>query len=226
MDKLLINNVFYYLFNVAFPTSTRQRIADAVVFKIMLVVVLKQAFPVNVEAVHFLNHVGFGQVADIVVDGRWGDILTLRLHEFRDAIGRDEFPCVVGEEARKVLQKSRVADFIAHDDILQQNGMVNVHLILAGIFRVKADFHQTRQSAKLDIFGQRIIIVSQVVKSQKFLITKRLDLDFLVAPTYERAQFITQHLGVAPRDDDFCVRLRAVTSHRALKLCNILNLIN
>ena len=57
-----------------------------------------------------------------------------------------------------------------------------IHLVLPCILFVESCLFQTRQSAKLDILCQRIIIVGQLMKLHEFLVAQCLDIDFLVTP--------------------------------------------
>ena len=53
-----------------------------------------------------------------------------------------------------------------------------------------------------------------------------MNVDFLVSAAYQRAQLVAQHAGVAARDDDVGVGFCAEASHRALKLFDVLHLVN
>ena len=70
----------------------------------------------------------------------------------------------------KVFQKSHIADIVPFDNIFQQDGAIDIHLVLPCILFVKSYLFQTRQSSKLNILCQRIITVGQIMKLHEFLV--------------------------------------------------------
>ena len=60
------------------------------------------------------------------------------------------------------------------------------------------------------------------MKLKKLPITQRLDINLLISAANERTQFVAQHMGIASRDDDVRICLRAVASHCAFKLLDVL----
>ena len=50
----------------------------------------------------------FTQIFDIVDDDRRGDVLVLGSHVFSDAVGGDDFSCVVGQKPHEVFEEGNI----------------------------------------------------------------------------------------------------------------------
>ena len=148
--KVIVDDIFYHLFNISLARTTNKSITNTIVFKIEFVVALKDFPSVDIIPIHFMNHVRFAQILSIIDNGSGGDVLTLRPHILCYAVGRNDFPCIVSKEMNKVLQKRHIADIIPLDNILQQYGAIDIHLVLPCILFVKSYLFQTRQSTKLN----------------------------------------------------------------------------
>src|SRR5574344_1202902 len=110
---MLVDDVLDDLFYVALSGSTAKSIANAVIFEIKLVIVFEESLPVYVIATHLVDDERLSQKAFIVDNCGRGNALTLRLHVFGDAVGRDNLTDIVGKETHKILQKCHIAYFIS-----------------------------------------------------------------------------------------------------------------
>lgn len=56
-DKVIVDDIFYHLFNVSLTRTTYKDITNTIVFKVEFIVALKYLPSVDVIAVHLVNHV-------------------------------------------------------------------------------------------------------------------------------------------------------------------------
>ena len=139
--QVVVDNILNHLFNVTFTRTTCQGITQAVVLEIELIVAFKQLLAVNVVAVHLMNQVSVAEELRVVDDDRRGDTIALLLHVLGNAVGRDDLTCIVGQETHEVFKERHVADLIPHNDILEQDGVIDILLILTRILLVESHLH-------------------------------------------------------------------------------------
>ena len=70
----------------------------------------------------------------------------------------------------KVFKERHVTDLVPHYHILQQHRVIDIQLIFSRILLVESHLHQTRQTTELDILGQSIVRIWQLMEEHEFLI--------------------------------------------------------
>ena len=68
--EVLIDDILYHFLNVSFTCSSGDSISDAVVFEIKLIVGFKDAFAVDIIAVHLVQDISFAKEGDVIDDSR------------------------------------------------------------------------------------------------------------------------------------------------------------
>ena len=156
---MLVDNILDHFLNITLSCSTSQGIADAIILEVKLIVGLEDSLAMNVKPIHFVQDVCLAKERDIIDDDSGSDGFSLRFHILGDTIGGDEFACVVGKKANEIFQERHISYLVAHDDILQQHRVKDIHLVFTGIVFFQADSCQARQSTILYVFSERIIAI-------------------------------------------------------------------
>ena len=60
-DQLLVDYILDDLLNIAFPVSSCDRISDAVILEVILVIALEDTLTMDIIAIYFLDHIGFAK---------------------------------------------------------------------------------------------------------------------------------------------------------------------
>ena len=68
--EVLIDDILYHFLNVSFTCSSGDSISDAIVFEIKLIVGFKDAFAVDIIAVHLVQDISFAKEGDVIDDSR------------------------------------------------------------------------------------------------------------------------------------------------------------
>ena len=68
--EVLIDDILYHFLDVSFTCSPGNGISNAVVFKIKLIVGFKDAFAVDIIAVHLVQDISFAKEGDVIDDSR------------------------------------------------------------------------------------------------------------------------------------------------------------
>ena len=123
----------------------------------------------NVITVDPADNVSLAKERKVMDNHGARDCLPLRFHKPGYAIGRNKLAHIVRKKTNQIFQKSHIPNPVAHNHILQQDGMVNIRLVFPRLLFFKPYPHQARQTAKLQEFCQRLIPVFQLMKQQKIM---------------------------------------------------------
>ena len=69
-DKMLVDDIFYHLFDVAFASPSCHSIPNTWVFKIIFVIAFEDSSSVDIVTVYLPDYIGFTQKRQIVKDNR------------------------------------------------------------------------------------------------------------------------------------------------------------
>ena len=103
----------------------------------------------------------------------------------------------VGHEAYEVMQKRDIADAVALYHVFQDDGVVDAREVFPHpVLVIDAYGLQSGEPTIVEVFPERIIAVSELMKLQELPVGETLHQNLFVSPSEQSAQFTRQHISI------------------------------
>ena len=156
-----------------------------------------------------------------------GHFIFIGGHVVLDICGWQRLADIVAYISDQIFQERHVPHFLAANDILHEDSVIDALKILPDYFRfVQPHGTKTRQSAVVDILLQGIVVIFQIVENQEFPITESLHEDFNIPSWQQCCQVAGKCVRITACHDNVNVRTVVVIPKSPFKLFYFLHLIN
>ena len=226
-DQVVVDDIFHHLLDAAAQVEPTEQVAQAVVGKIELVVLLEDALAVDVVPLDRDNDERPAKVAEISGRKHLGDLLAMRLHGVGDVPHGYELAGVVRDEYSQVFHECDVSDFLPCDDIAQHDGVVHPLQVISDLVLV---FHvimaKAGKTAHTEIRQEARVRILQPVKTQEALVGKAVDGDFDIPAGKACAQFRREDVRIAARGHNLAAVFRMEAAQGVFVVRDVLHLVD
>ena len=190
MYELMIHHILHNLLNVSLPFASCYIIPKTDIAKIGLARGFEQFLAVNVIAANGSGKEGLLEKRHVVEDNIGRNIHPLRLHVSGNVACRMELAGGIGHEAYEVMQKRDIADAVALYHVFQDDGVVDAREVFPHpVLVIDADCLQSGESTIVEVFPERIIAVSELMKLQELHVGETLHQNLFVSPSEQSARY-------------------------------------
>ena len=168
---MMKDDILHYFLNAAAQVEPTKQVTQAVVCKIVFIVLLEDTFPMDVISLHGRNDKRSAQIAQVGGSKYIGYFLAMRFHGVGNVPYRNEFADVVSDKCGEVFNERHVADFLPCDNIPKHNGVVNsLKIVPYLVFILHIIMAKARKSAHTKIGRKTLVCIFQFMETQEFLV--------------------------------------------------------
>jgi hypothetical protein len=225
--KVMIDYVLNNLLNATAEVKTTEQIAQAVVGKIVLVILFEKFLPVDIIALHSIDNKRIAQVFEVCCGQHLRHLRALRSHSICDVTDRHQFSGCVGYKVSKIFDESDVADFLTADDITEHDGVVDTLEAIAHlVFGSDIVVAKSGETANGQIGAQTVIAIIEFMELQKLAVSEAIDWHFDISAGKARTELGGEYIGITTGGDNLTAVFGLKATQSVLVIGYVLHFVN